>query len=104
VSDDKREAGRRVIENDRWEKTRQQEITRRDQDRAEHLEKWRATIAQHIQETDRLVALHREQTERLLKAAERQAEALELHAHLLTVLGQKIDNNQFCPSARKAVT
>lgn len=102
LSDDKRDAARRAVENDRWEKTRTQEILRRDEDRKEHMEKWRAMVQQQNQETERLIAIHREQMDRVLKSAERQAEALELHARLLTVIDQKIDNNQFCPMTRKA--
>lgn len=85
----------------RWDKVRAEENGRREADRVEHMEKWRMMVSTQTAEMDRILSLHREQYDRTMKGLERQAEVLEMHAHLITVMSQKIDANQFCPIVRK---
>lgn len=85
----------------RWDKVRSEETARREADRAEHMEKWRLMIQQATAQSDGVVAMAKEQYERTTRVLERHADVLEMQAHQMTILSQKIENNQFCPIVRK---
>jgi len=62
----------------------------RERDRREHMAKWESITHSHNTEI-----------ERAYKLLDRQTQANEMQAHLMSILNQKIDNNQFCPVVRK---
>jgi hypothetical protein len=77
-----------------------EERKERDREREEHMMKWNALIEQHNHTVEAVVKTHRDEAERNAKLNDRMAEAIELQAHLTSIVGQKIDTNQYCPEIR----
>ena len=95
----------------RWEETRKDDRIRteaerkveaetRDRDRREHMAKWDSMIAQQDRQVSEILTAHKNELDRAYTLLGRQTQAIELQAHLFSVLTEKINQNQFCPIVR----
>jgi hypothetical protein len=88
---------------DREERDKDRSLDRndRDRDRSEHMAKWDSMVKAQERQTEMLLKSHSAENDRTYTVLDRQTQALELQGHLMAVLNQKIDTNQFCPIIKK---
>jgi hypothetical protein len=80
---------------------RKEEAEIREKDRVEHMAKWNSMVTQQSTQMNQILLSHRDETDRTYKLLDRQTSAIEMQAHLLTVLNAKFSANGVCPFTTK---